>query len=311
MDSSRNNRAVLRDIRYPFLALIVAAMLMLDPRSAIAQEAIFATASGGLALDLSQAVADAAAGAPDANAGPQTGSEKWWARLDLALWLPGISGTIGAAGSAVSVSESFADVARSADALFGFGGALAVGKGKAGGYVDGYWSRIGAAVASPGGTVNVVSEMGIFDFGVSYEVLRRPMEWTAAGDKPARDLVVIAYGGGRYTNVNSTLTLAGSPSVKGDRRWVDPMIGARGEFPLGQHFSLAFRGDIGGFGASSDLAWTAAGAISWDFYLRDFPASLQMGYLAIGDNYHTGTGGARFTWNTILHGLILNFSMQF
>ena len=37
--------------------------------------------------------------------------------------------------------------------------------------------------------------------------------------------------------------------------WADPLIGFRWEVPVLDRLSLAFRGDIGGFGASSDLIW--------------------------------------------------------
>ena len=39
--------------------------------------------------------------------------------------------------------------------------------------------------------------------------------------------------------------------------WADPLIGVRWEVPVLDRLSLDFRGDIGGFGASSDLVWGA------------------------------------------------------
>ncbi len=37
--------------------------------------------------------------------------------------------------------------------------------------------------------------------------------------------------------------------------WADPVIGARWTTPLAEKWTLLLRGDIGGFGAGSDLSW--------------------------------------------------------
>lgn len=292
-------------------ALAVAAALPFAGPGAAALAQVTAVAGApGLSLDLSGALA-ATVEASDPVDRSQADSESWWGELNLTLWLPGISGTIGAAGVSTSVNLSFTDILNDTSTVFGVAGGLTVGKDAVGVSVDGYWSRMTGDAVTAMGTINLATTMGIFDFGIVYRILRQPVQWTASAGKPARDAVILAYLGGRYTTVDSTLTLTGFPSVSGSQGWVDPMIGVRGTLPLGRHVSLAFRGDIGGFGASSDLAWTAAAGVSWDFDLGSLPASLQLGYLAIGDSYHSGSGATRFTWNTIVHGLVLNFGLRF
>lgn len=253
---------------------------------------------------------DAAAGAAEAPArGP--GAEGWWGEVDLSLWLPGISGTIGVRDVTANVNEPFGQILKDSDSVIGIAGAGYVGKGKLGGYVDGFWTRISTDASTPLGTADFIAELGIIDFGVSYEVGRWPMEWTADDGRPARDLVLVGYTGGRYTSVDIEARFPAIASRRREEGWVDPMLGARLELPLLQEVSLAFRGDIGGFGAASDLAWTAIGAVQWDFHLGELPSSLALGYIAVGDDFTKGSGADRFEWDVILHGLVLNWGIKF
>jgi len=45
--------------------------------------------------------------------------------------------------------------------------------------------------------------------------------------------------------------------------WADPLIGIQTEVPIVDRTSRAFRGDIGGFGASSNLIWGLAGDVRY------------------------------------------------
>ena len=91
----------------------------------------------------------------------------------------------------------------------------------------------------------------------------------------------------RLTPVSSKLSATGA--VVGGRQasvnvfesfaWADPMIGIRWSLPVLDPVSLDFRGDIGGFGASSDLIWGLVGAVR--HWLPWTPWSTQP-YLAAG-----------------------------
>ncbi len=51
----------------------------------------------------------------------------------------------------------------------------------------------------------------------------------------------------------------------GDQWWIDPIIGLRGQVNFTRWLFLAFQGDVGGFGAGSQLAWTAQATIGINF----------------------------------------------
>jgi hypothetical protein len=64
-------------------------------------------------------------------------------------------------------------------------------------------------------------------------------------------------------------------SRSGDRWWVDPFIGLRGQINFTRWLFLALQGDVGGFGAGSQIAWFASGSIGINFTRHVF---LETGY---------------------------------
>ncbi len=244
---------------------------------------------------------------PEAGGG---GEDKWWFQSAASLWAPGMSGDIGVGPVTASVNVSVIDVLEAADAVIGLMGDIEAGKGKIGGYVDFAFMKIGADIG-PAGRTSLTSKVALVDFGLSYEIGRWAMEKTATPDHPARDLILTLTAGARYTDLEVDIDFDVLPDQSGSESWVDPMIGARVVVPFSQHWSLAGLGEIGGFGVSSDFAWTAGAVISWDFYIKEFPSALQFGYLFVGDDYTTGSGLSRYEWDTVLHGILLNFVMRF
>ncbi|MDZ4831243.1 MAG: hypothetical protein SGJ09_13730 [Phycisphaerae bacterium] len=151
----------------------------------------------------------------------------------------------------------------------------------------------------------------MLEFGVSYDVLRLPVGWTANSKKPARDLAVQLRVGGRYTALDVDVSFPDIGNRSRSEGWVDPMIGARFLVPFSQDWSFVINGSIGGFGAASQLALPAGGTFSRDFTIGQFPSSLQFGYLAIGDDYTKGSGADRFVWDTVLQGPVIHWAIRF
>ena len=53
------------------------------------------------------------------------------------------------------------------------------------------------------------------------------------------------------------------------------------------------------------------GVIGYDFLLFDHPASVFVGYRAIGTDFTEGSGSDQITWDVVMHGPILGFSLLF
>jgi hypothetical protein len=96
----------------------------------------------------------------------------------------------------------------------------------------------------------------------------------------------------------------GQATVGRDADWVDPIIGIRGQAEFGGNFFFRYNGDIGGFGASSDLTWQAFAGIGCHLTKN---ASIAAGYRALGVDYSKGA----FTLDTVSHGPVIGFEMRF
>ena len=61
---------------------------------------------------------------------------------------------------------------------------------------------------------------------------------------------------------------------------VDPIVGVRGHYPLGERFSVSGRADIGGFSVGSDLTWQVYGGVNYDFS-DSFAGTIGYRYMSI------------------------------
>jgi hypothetical protein len=114
--------------------------------------------------------------------------------------------------------------------------------------------------------------------------------------------------GARVTSLDATLTgrFAGGGQIQGgaEKAWVDPFIGVRGQAGLGENFLLRYNGDIGGFGVSSDLVWSAFVGVGYDF---NKSASVAIGYRGLGFDYASGATA----FDLVSHGPLIGFEIRF
>lgn len=69
------------------------------------------------------------------------------------------------------------------------------------------------------------------------------------------------------------------------KAWVDPFVGFRGRYDLNDQLYLTGRGDIGGFGVSSESAWNVYGALGIDVSER---TCVELGYRYYQVDYERG-----------------------
>jgi len=70
-------------------------------------------------------------------------------------------------------------------------------------------------------------------------------------------------------------------------------------------------GDVGGFGAASDMTWSATAVLGYDVTVIGLPMTIYGGYRAIGWDCSNGSGADPFDWDVILHGPTLGLSILF
>ncbi len=118
--------------------------------------------------------------------------------------------------------------------------------------------------------------------------------------------------GVRYNNLSGEIRGPGilpTPRIPtGTQDWWDPIVGANASFPLGKGFSLNVRGDVGGFGAGSDLTWQVFPYLDWQ-YARW--GSLQLGYRWLFMDYETGSGQGRFRYDMLNQGPQIGLTFHF
>jgi len=88
------------------------------------------------------------------------------------------------------------------------------------------------------------------------------------------------------------------------RTWIDPVIGLRTRTYLTDWLFIPIRGDIGGFGANSELTWQAFAGVGAQISRW---TALVVGYRSLGYNYDQ----ANFEYNVNTHGPLLGFEVSF
>jgi len=223
-------------------------------------------------------------------------SSKWQFDVFPYGWLVGNFGTVTVKGNTVHSNVTPSDVY----------GLLEDGKAFASaGYFGASYDRFSVFVDSMGGylsesvdeqiptplccSISVRArariKLAITDVGFGYQV----GQWSLPARK--RPITLGLYTGTRFmwftTTLNANVGVAGgvqrAANVSDTFSWADPLIGVRWSVPLLDPVSLDFRGDIGGFHASSDLIWGITSTVK--VWLPWHPLSLEpyasMGYRAI------------------------------
>ena len=120
---------------------------------------------------------------------------------------------------------------------------------------------------------------------------------------PARPGVDL-YAGARWWDVDTSFTTRFLPPQQDGLReaneaWLDPTVGLRWVSSGHGAWRAVARGELGGFGVGSDLAWMS----SLGFRYHWTPsAALEVDYYGQGVRYETGTGLDAFDYDAIWHG---------
>ena len=196
-------------------------------------------------------------------------SERWTVELTPYLWAAGLDGNTAAdgAGSEIDTDYSFFSL----DNLdFALGTAVEARKGRWGMLYDAMYVEFSDEFErSPGSEVEVSG--GFFETIGSL---------TAANGRPL-DLLF----GLRYVALKATVDVAPIPRATAREHWLDPLVGLRFAHAFNERWSVTLRGDIGGFGISSDaseLATNLSAMFGWrirdELTLRGGYRMLQMDF---------------------------------
>ncbi len=86
--------------------------------------------------------------------------------------------------------------------------------------------------------------------------------------------------------------------------WVDPFVGFRARYQIDDQWHFAFRGDVGGFGVSSDLTWSLFAAVGYQYSDR---ITVECGYRYLATDYRAGD----FVYDLAIKGPFIGVAIQF
>ncbi|MBE2215350.1 MAG: hypothetical protein IAE82_15865 [Opitutaceae bacterium] len=118
-------------------------------------------------------------------------------------------------------------------------------------------------------------------------------------------------GGARYNKLDGSVRLLDTEeprSASQDKSWVDPFVGAWARVPLSQSFAILLRGDVGGFGVGSEMAYQFAGYLR---YQTSGSVSIVAGWRYLDQDYEEGEGARRFVYDVTTQGPVLGLGWHF
>jgi hypothetical protein len=223
--------------------------------------------------------------------------EGWHVAVSPYLWFSAIHGTVGVGGHDASVHAGFGDVLSNLNL-----GLMATTELRHKRLVllnDLMWIKLSDDKAFPEnslGQINAKAKLQNFMLGpeVGYRLIKEP------------HLNVDAFTGFRYWHLGSSLEFEPNPlgqKFSTARNLVDPLLGARLQTPLSPKLRFTVFGDVGGFGAGSQLGWQVASLLGYQLNKR---FTFQAGYRYMDVNYRSGS----FKYDVAMSGLLLGTTIH-
>lgn len=153
------------------------------------------------------------------------------------------------------------------------------------------------------------------EWAAAYRVFEYPTSFGAG-----LPIYVEGLAGARYNRMSTEIgfeRLSG-PDAKSVIDFVDPMVGGRFGVPIFRSdgagsVAIEFRGDIGGFGAGSDLAWNIVSGLHWEMPWRLGAAvpTFDLGYKAYYFDVSSESGGVKSELELEMKGPALRLGVEF
>ena len=255
-----------------------------------------------LLLVLAAAASSTLTAGPVESSAPAPPPENPWSfTLTPYGWMTSINGTMSAGDRSADVDIAFKDVLKHLDMTMMVAAELRYKRWSFTG--DLIYARLHDDIAPPAGIL----------FSSTHEVLKETLvtlelSYRVVDSKPA---FLDVFAGARIYNFYSQIVLRPSlvnpnPGVNasGTETWADPIFGLRGRYYVSRAVFLNFYGDIGGFGAGSDLSWQVLGGIGIQ---ASHWCDVELGYRALGFDYQPGRTNQDITTHGPIIGAIIHF----
>lgn len=244
------------------------------------------------------------------------------------VWGVNLSGHTTVRGVKADVDVSFSDILKDLNGAVMLDAVIR--KGRFAIFLDTVFSQLEDGAASVGGAVGVdvtINQL-IQDAALAFRV--GAWELADVGSIGSLSLAVDPYVGIRYTYLDveaqgridfersfgrrrdRIVTIDRQATASQSKQWIDPIVGARTTWTLGNRVAATIAGDVGGFGVGSDFTWQALGVVGYRFgLLAEDNAVLFVGYKALYQDYREGSGRNEFEWNVTMHGPMTGLAIRF
>lgn len=249
----------------------------------------------------------------------ETRAAPWQLTLAPYIWGTALDGDVGVGKTSAKVDASFSDILENLNGALML--SLELRKGRFGLLSDTVFAQLEDDGASERGRVKINATMNqvIQNLAGTFRV----GTWQLAdlGTAGPLALTLDPYAGIRYTYLDTELKgkldlpdlgVSARRTAEGSEHWVDPIIGLRTTWTLGERWSAVVGGDVGGINTSDQYSAEAWGLVGYRFGLfGQNNANLFGGYRVLHQKYETGSGRSEFDWDITMHGPIAGLKVTF
>ena len=213
-----------------------------------------------------------------------------WRLMPLYGWMSSISGDTGIGDRTKDIDVAFDDILENLEFTY-MGHFEGMWRQKFGFFTDGIYVNVEADKTVRSVKITADLKQSIIEGGALYRV--------ALGPTDLDFLAGVRYYG---TDIDVSVGNIGDASKSVD--WFDGIGGLRWQIHLTEKWSLVARGDLG-FGGSN-LSWNALGLVDWQPWEH---FSFTAGYRALGIDYEDGDDPKKFTYDVVMQGPGIGFSI--
>jgi hypothetical protein len=218
------------------------------------------------------------------------GTKNWeFALAPMYLWAVSIKGDLKVKGIGIDLDVPFSDV------FDNLNGALTFHFEGVHKQNWGFFTDLNYIVLNPeDGAIDIEYTQVLYELAAFYRLIEN-------------GVVIDGFGGLRYSSMDVELDLPrGLPDVDQRKDWIDPYLGLRWKWPLGEKWALRLRTDFGGFGVGSRITWNGVGLVDFKPWKH---VGFFGGYRALYQDYSTGSGKHRFSYDATMHGPALGLNI--
>jgi len=213
----------------------------------------------------------------------------WHYKVTPYLWNAGFDGNASSGGNNIPIDTDYSFFTLdNLDKVFSI--AFEANNGRIGILFDGLRARYSDSTSNVLFTSQISVELGFIEGAVSY--------------MPSMFEHLDFIGGLRYIFLDTQLVFTPGPSPGSDHDWVDPLVGARYQSSLADNWHYQLRGDVGGFGVSSELVLNLLATIGYKFNNR---LGAELGYRYVNIDFKEDD----FIYDVSMQGIVVGLGISF